>query len=100
MRNTITKLRSFLAAAAVSIAATWERVTDNQALDIAELEDELELETEAGAALVELHERGLQAEYDGNRWVVYDTAFYSPWKPRDSLAQALQAYLDEKGEGQ
>ena len=167
MRNTITKLRSFLAAAAVSIAATWERVTDkvqdvvwrsahavheagptkravalavlfilagaqhfvpgvfprlllaavagvgvivvylyqdyviySQALDIAELEDELELEAESGAALVELHERGLQAEYDGNRWVVYDTALYSPWEPRDSLAQALQAYLDEKGEGQ
>ena len=74
MRNTITKLRSFLAGLALGIGAR--------------------------RALVELHERGLRATYYGNLWVVYDTAMYSPWEPRASLAQALQAYLDEKGEGQ
>ena len=167
MRNTITKLRSFLAAVAVSIATTWERGTDkvqdvvwrssqavheagptkravalvvllilagaqhfvpgvfprlllaavagvgllamyldqdyviyNQALDIAELEDELELETEVEATVNELHQRGLNAEFDGKVWVVYDHDLYSPWVTRDTLVLALEAYLDEKGEGQ
>lgn len=167
MRNTITKLRSFLAAAAVAIAATWERVTDkvqdvvwrsahagheagptnravdlavlfilagaphfvpggfprlllaavagvglivmylyqdyvicNQALGIAELEDEMEIATEVEATVNELHQRGLNAEFNGKVWVVYDHGFYSPWVPRDTLVLALEAYLDEKGEGQ